>query len=63
MAGFISELSDLINRHGLDNDTNTPDYILAQYLAGCIEAYDRANRRTKRHENGEESAPTQGPTQ
>jgi hypothetical protein len=27
-----AELTALINKHGLDQDANIPDYIIAQYL-------------------------------
>lgn len=35
-------LSRLLNRHCRDNGSNTPDFILAQYLANCLDAYDIA---------------------
>jgi hypothetical protein len=35
---FIDELTGLLNRHGRDNEANTPDYILASYLDACLSA-------------------------
>ena len=29
---FERELASLINRHSLENDSNTPDWVLAKYL-------------------------------
>lgn len=40
-----SELSAVLNRHCRDNGSNTPDFILAQYLANCLDAYDIAVQR------------------
>jgi len=39
---FQKELTDLINRHSKENDSNTPDYILAEYINNCLLAFTRA---------------------
>ena len=45
---FISELRDLINKHSMENGSNTPDFILAHYLTDCLRAWNNAaNWRTK----------------
>lgn len=36
---FETELMRLINRHSVENDSNTPDYILAKYLMNCLYAF------------------------
>jgi hypothetical protein len=36
---FEKELASLINKFGLDNLSNTPDYILADYLMDCFEIF------------------------
>ena len=36
---FEKELQSLINRHSKDNDLNTPDFILSQYIMSCLDAY------------------------
>lgn len=41
-SGFERELRFLINNHSQENASNTPDYILAQYLAACLAAWNRA---------------------
>lgn len=35
---FRDELRDLINKHGIEQCGDTPDYMLAEYLCDCIEA-------------------------
>lgn len=40
--GFEEELQNLINRYSQENGSNTPDFILAQYLAGCLSAFNQA---------------------
>lgn len=39
---FRKELESLINRHSMENGSNTPDFILAEYLTSCLSAYDKA---------------------
>ncbi|HEU4344769.1 MAG TPA: hypothetical protein VFU31_24740 [Candidatus Binatia bacterium] len=39
---FTQELEHLINRHSMDNECNTPDFILAEYLICCLAAYKAA---------------------
>ena len=42
---FRSELGRLINFHSVENGSNTPDFILATYIEGCLEAFDTAVTR------------------
>jgi hypothetical protein len=45
---FRSELEGLINRYSIESGSNTPDYILADYLMDCLRAFDSAvNVRTE----------------
>ena len=37
---FEKELEEVINRHSQENGSNTPDFILAQYLASCLAAWN-----------------------
>lgn len=39
---FEEELRSLINRHGRENASNTPDWILSQYIAASLAAFDVA---------------------
>jgi hypothetical protein len=41
---FREELAQLINHHSRENGSNTPDYVLAHFLANCLEAFDGAVR-------------------
>ncbi len=36
------DLTALLNGFSLENSSNTPDFILAQYLLSCLEAYNVA---------------------
>ena len=38
---FRKELKDLINSHSMENGSNTPDFMLADYLVDCLEAYNK----------------------
>jgi hypothetical protein len=42
IENFRKELKDLINYHSMENGSNTPDFILADYLVECLEAYNKA---------------------
>lgn len=37
---FEADLSAIINRHSMENGSNTPDFILAKYLRYCLEAFN-----------------------
>ena len=39
-SSFGKELEALINKHCQENASNTPDYLLAQYLLGCLAAFN-----------------------
>ena len=45
LDNFRAELTTLINRYSLENGSDTNDFILADYLADCLVAYDRAATR------------------
>lgn len=47
--GFRVELEKLINRESRENGSNTPDFILAEYLAQCLVAFDHAVQARERH--------------
>jgi len=45
---FRSELESLINKYSQEDGSDTPDFILAQYLTGCLETWNIAvNEREK----------------
>jgi len=41
MSKFKHDLQDLINKHCIENASNTPDFILAQYLVNCLDTYNK----------------------
>jgi hypothetical protein len=41
-SNLRKEIESSINRHSAENGSNTPDFILAQYLVDCIAAFDKA---------------------
>ena len=59
MDSFRQELTELINRHSVENSSDTPDFILAAYLARSLAVFDLAMYeregwygRQKPHMNG-----------
>jgi len=42
---FEKELQELINKHSEENASNTPDFILSQYLKACLIAFNTAIQR------------------
>jgi len=42
MTKFEKELDVLLNCHNMELASNTPDYILAQYLIGCLKVFNIA---------------------
>lgn len=50
---FEMDLEKLINKHSLENSSNTPDYILAKYLYNCLDNFNRTiKEREEWHDNG-----------
>ena len=39
---FIEELRNTINRHSKENGSNTPDFILAEFLNDALNSYDKS---------------------
>ena len=39
MNDFEKELEELINKHSLENKSDTPDFLLAKYLRMCLVNY------------------------
>lgn len=42
MADFQDELISLINKHSLENGSDTPDFILATYINDCLKSFNAA---------------------
>lgn len=39
---FRKELEGLLNRYSMENGSDTPDRILAEFLSSCLDAFDKA---------------------
>ena len=44
MSAFRKEIENIINRGSKENDSNTPDFILANYLCNCLDAFTLATK-------------------
>ena len=48
MSNFKKELELLINKQSRENGSDTPDFLLAEFLSNCLDAYETAvNSRDK----------------
>ena len=41
---FAKDLERLINKHSMENGSDTPDWILAEYLMLCLKAFNRTSK-------------------
>lgn len=39
---FAEELERMLNRHSQENESGTPDFILAEYMLSCLDAFNKA---------------------
>jgi hypothetical protein len=42
MSDFRKDIEGIINKRSAENGSNTPDFILAEYLTDCLAAFDKA---------------------
>jgi hypothetical protein len=42
-----SEIENIINCNSAENESDTPDFILAEYLIDCLKAFDKAVDRRR----------------
>jgi hypothetical protein len=49
MESFERKLQALLNSCSKENDSDTPDYILAEYLGYCLDAFNYATKRRDTH--------------
>jgi hypothetical protein len=45
---FRKDLENLINKHSMENGSNTHDFVLAEYLCGCLDVFEKATRERAR---------------
>jgi hypothetical protein len=57
---FVRDLTALINRYSLENNSDTPDYILANYLFACLMSFDTATQQRDTH-YGRDARPREQP--
>lgn len=57
---FVDDLARVINKHSVENDSNTPDFILAAFAANAIVAYGNAIKERKRWYAEDEQALLMG---
>ena len=46
---FEEELRRLINCHSVENESNTPDFVLAAYIRDCLNAFTKATAGRDRY--------------
>ena len=52
ISEFQNEIERLINKHSKENTSDTPDWILAKYLNGCLKLYDNTTKLRNQYYNG-----------
>lgn len=55
---FVKHVSHAVNYSGLDTDANTRDYLVAEYLWSCLQAFILVQQNQK---NAEAGFPAQSP--
>lgn len=41
-SAFVRSLGDVINRFSRENKSDTPDFLLAEFLVGCLQAFEHS---------------------
>ena len=54
---FENELTAMLNKYSMENVSNTPDFILAQYLCQCLAAFNTAVQQRETW-HGRDARPT-----
>lgn len=49
---FVRDIAKVINKHSWERFSNTPDYILAEYMAGCLTVFENTIQNRATHSNG-----------
>ena len=45
VSKFEKELAAVINKYSKENESDTPDFILAEYLKNCLRAFSVATQK------------------
>lgn len=59
MSDMEAEIRRVLNMHSAENASNTPDFILAQYLVACLDAFNAATTARQIWYYGEVETPGQ----
>ena len=54
---LLKAIASAINRHSAENGSDTPDFILGEYLLGCLAVFDQAMKAREKW-YGRESVPS-----
>lgn len=54
MSTFRKDIETVVNSHSKESGSNTPDWILANYLVSCLEVFDEAVRCRERWHDRED---------
>jgi hypothetical protein len=58
---FEQELSALINKHSIENQSDTPDFLLARFLIECLDTWSNIVRARDAWYNFDLATRTLGP--
>lgn len=61
MSDLRKEIETSINRASAENGSNTPDFILSEYLVDCLAAFDKASRAREKWYGREPKSGGSGP--
>jgi len=53
MTDFEKQIAEVINVYSKENESDTPDFILAQYLNACLKAFNEGVNARKKWYGGE----------
>jgi len=62
LQAFQKELTELINKHSIENGSNTPDFILGQFLMDCLLSFNKSNQQREKWYGREISDTANQPT-
>jgi hypothetical protein len=56
---LYQEVREAVNKHSAEDGSGTPDFIIAQYLLACLNAFDTATNQRKAWYKSMENIPPQ----
>jgi len=59
---FKSELTVLISQYYKEFPSNTPDYVLAEYMVGCLRVFNKTVKQREAYYGNESKVDTTTPT-